>query len=111
MTWTKVSDCSSVEILLDNGWAHVRRASDSRCVAELLPYRPHHRSDRPLGLGLGLGGSVLGEDDRSAQRAAPRPEVLRSEFLAHVLLDVFVQFPAREIEDLVVVPIAKKSPA
>src|SRR5918994_5354254 len=77
MPRTKVIDRSSVEILLDHGWAHVRVARDRRRVSEPLADHPHHVCDHLLRLGVGLGRAVLCERDRSRERAAPRAEVLR----------------------------------
>src|SRR5437764_5189502 len=93
----EIIDRSPVEILLDDGRADVGRPRDGRSVPELLPHPAHHLGDATLGGGLAVRWPLLRELDRGRQRAAPRPEVLRSELLAQMGADVRVQPPLVEV--------------
>src|SRR5215213_2934957 len=110
MAWTKVIDRSTVPILLDDGWTDVRRARDGRSVSELLADQTHDGRDGALGFRLRFRRASLCKGDGRDERPAPGAEVLGRELLAHVLLDVFVQLPPREAEDLVVRSIAEQPP-
>src|SRR5947209_4404232 len=48
MTGPEILDRPPLEILLDDGGRHVRGATDSRRIAELLRNEPHDRGDLPL---------------------------------------------------------------
>src|SRR3954464_9168015 len=109
MPWPKIVDRSPVEILLDDRRADVRRARYGRRVSEPLADRPHHRRDRALLLGHRLGFSPLRELDRGHQRPAPGAEVLGSELLAEVIVDVLVQAPRAEVDELTVMLVAEEA--
>src|SRR5438874_2535965 len=97
MAGAEILDRSAVEILLDHGRAHVRRARYGGRVPELLGDPPHHGRNPSLGLGRILWGILLRQLDRRDQRAAPGAKVLRAEFRAEMLLDVLVQAPLVEV--------------
>src|SRR5918992_5125316 len=110
MPRAEIIDRTSVEILLDNSGADVRRAGYRRGVAELLADGPHHRCDSSFRLGLRLWRAVLRKCDRGEQRAAPRAKILGSEFLAEVLTDVFVEVRAGQVAIHAVAFVAKELP-
>src|SRR5687767_13580335 len=107
MPRTKVIDRSPVEILLDDGRAHVRAARYRRSVSQPLSDRAHDVCDRLLRLGVALADAVLGERDCGRQRAAPGAKILRGELVAHVLTDVVVEHGTRERAGLTVVAVPK----
>src|SRR6266516_7208709 len=105
----KIVDRSSVEILLDDGRADVRRARYGRRISEPLAHGAHRRGDDGCGLRLRLDYAVLGERDRGEQRPAPRAEILGGELLTDVALDVLVHAPAGEGAQLALVAIAEEA--
>src|SRR5215211_921605 len=111
MAWTKVSDRSTVAILLYNGGTDVRRARDSRGVTELLSDQAHDGRDGALGFRLRFHRPSLCKGDGPDERPAPGAEVFGRELITHVLLDVFIQLPPGEVEDLVVRPIPEQARA
>jgi hypothetical protein len=58
MTWPKVINRSSVEILLDDSRADMRRARNCGRIPEALADAPHHRRDHAFRLGFRLGDAV-----------------------------------------------------
>src|SRR3954471_11788713 len=110
MARSKVINGATVEILIDNSWADVRRTRNCGRISKPLADGAQDGGDRAFRLGFGLRNPVLGERDRSEQRAAPRPEVLRRELLAQIFLDVVVQaFSAQAAEAAVAVSIAEET--
>ena len=73
---------------------------DERATAGVLPSfaRPSASRRRSPSWAVGLSfEALLGELERGGERAAPGPEVLGREFLAHVFPDVVVQPAALEV--------------
>src|SRR4029450_13782842 len=111
MTRSKVVDRSTVEILLDHSRAHVRRSRYSRCVSKFFSHRTHRCGDDSFGFRFRLRNPVLRKRDRCSEGPAPGAEVLRREFLPHVLVYVFVQLSSIEVEALAVGDVAKEPSA
>src|SRR3954451_6836324 len=97
MSGPEILDRSAVEVLLDDCGTDVARARDRRRIPEAFADRPHDGGNTSFRLGVGLGKSALGKADRRREGAAPRPEILRRELLAHVDADVVVQPLAGEV--------------
>ena len=82
--------------------ADVRLARDRRRVPKLRADHAHDRRERAHSLTLVLRRPVPGELGGREQRAAPRPEVLRGESIAHVLREVLVEQRRRDRVQLAV---------
>src|SRR3954451_21319847 len=106
----EIVDRPSVEILLDDGWADVRRSGDRRRVSEPLRDMAHHCRNSPLCLGGILRRTVLRELDRGEQRAAPRSEVLCRVVLAQVGLHIGVEFSLVEVSARAVAGLVLEQP-
>jgi hypothetical protein len=83
MPGSKIGNRSPVEILIENGGTHVRRARNPRSIAELLPDSAHHCNDAPLP-GRSFDRTLFRKSDRRSQRSGPGAEVFRRELLAEV---------------------------
>src|SRR5438093_4207717 len=81
MPWPKVINRSTIAILVDHRWAHVRGARNGRRIAEPFSDGAHHGRHYPFRLSFRLGESMLGKRDCGNQRPAPRPEILGRELL------------------------------
>ena len=68
-------------------------------IAAPLTDSAHDAGDDLCRLFFGLHGTVLGESDRSDQRAAPGAEILGGEFGSEILTDVVVQPRAGEMHE------------
>src|SRR3712207_3432731 len=91
MTRPEIRDRASVQVLLHDGRTDVRRSCYGSGIPEPIADETHHGRDATLRLGRRLGRPALCECDRGKQRSAPCTEILRSEFLTHLALDVVVE--------------------
>src|SRR5262245_28768813 len=86
--------------------ADVRAATDRRCVAKHFCRLLDRCDDALLDTGRtrrrGQIFSATRERARADQRSGPRAKVFRTETLAHHLLDVLVDMPARHWDQLAV---------
>src|SRR5437763_11180896 len=112
MARPEIVDRAAVEVLLPDGRAHVRGAGDRGRVSEPLGDAAHDRRHGAFLARRGVGRvAELGECDRRLERAAPRPEILRGEFLAHAALDVVVELAAGEVVELALALVPEELPA
>src|SRR4051812_1642347 len=111
MARSEIVDRTSVEILVDDGGADVRRTRDRRGIPELLPHAAHDGGDDSLLFRRGLDRAALGKGNRRGERSAPRAEVLRRELVAEVGADVVVQAPTRQVVSRALFFVAEQRPA
>ncbi len=97
----EVLDRATIQVLLDDRGADVRRPRDGRRIPESFANASHDRRDDSLRFGVAARNVPFGERDCRRQRAAPGSEILGREVVAEMLADVLVKGAAGEVGEAV----------